>query len=509
MPNEDNQRIAKNTLYLYIRLVFVLLVSLYTSRVVLNTLGIVDYGIYNVVAGFVSMFALLSASLTNSSQRFYNYEKGKNGLEGMQRVFVAAHCIQLVMVVLILLLSETLGLWYVTTKMVYPPERSTAVLVVYQASILSLLCVVLQIPYSAAIIAHERINFYAFVGVLDVILKLIIALIVPLFGIDTLSIYGVLIAGVAFIDYLAYFVYSKRNFPYLKFFNGYDKDTFVNMLTFSGWSTLNAFSQTIKNQGLNLLMNFFFGPIVNAARGISFQVKSALLGFVMNITTAAQPQIIESYAENNFDRSKQLMYTISKLIFISLFIVALPIMFEVGIILRLWLGDDIPQYTEIFTILVLVITMVDILSTPISMIVSASGRIGLYNFCNSLLGIAVLPIACMFLKYGANPVSVYLVSLLISMIGFVSCLIIMQKVVNVRMKEYIQSVLLPIMMVVLTSIVVPWIITITMSESLIRLLVVVITTGVFTLGSGYFLGLNANERNLIVSYIVKLLSKFR
>lgn len=501
---EDNKRIAKNTLFLYIRLAFVLVISLYTSRVVLRTLGVVDYGIYNVVAGFVSMFALLNTSLTNAAQRFYNYEKGQNGETGVQKVFITTHYIQIIIAVLIFILAETLGLWYVLNKMVYPAERALAVHIVYQASVVALLFVVLQIPYSAAIIAHERINYFAIVGVLDVILKLIVALIVPLFGIDNLSIYGVLIAGIALVDFLLYYVYARKKFVYLRFKKVFYKSTFNEMVKFSGWSAFNSFSQVIRHQGLNLLVNFFFGPVVNAAHGIAYQVKSALLGFVMNITTASQPQIVESYAVGNYDRTKQLMYTVSKFIFLSLYIVALPIMVEADYVLRLWLGNDIPQYTVIFTVLVLITTLIDILNAPISTVVSASGRVGAYNFWTSIIGISVLPIAYVFLKNGANPVSVYLVSLFSSIIMQLVCMIIMQRVTKLQFLDYSKNVLLPMMLVVVITFYIPCFIVREMNGGFLRLLIVLIVSVLAVMLTGYYLGLNKRERTFIVSSVQKV-----
>ena len=316
MPNDDNKRIAKNTLYLYIRLVFVLLISLYTSRVVLHALGVVDYGVYNVVAGFVSMLSLLSTSLTNAVQRFYNYEIGKNGREASQKVYISSLYIQIIIAVVILVLAETIGIWYIENKMVYPLERSDAVYVVYQAAVVALLLTVMQIPYTAAIIANERINYYAIIGVLDVVLKLVISLLIAYSSSDRLVIYGILMAAVSVADFIFYFIYAKHQFRELKYKRVFYKDVFTKMLSFSGWHALNGFSQTIKNQGVNMIMNFFLGPAVNAARGISYQIKSALLGFVMNITTAAQPQMIESYSKGDIGRSERLFFSVSKIIYL-------------------------------------------------------------------------------------------------------------------------------------------------------------------------------------------------
>ena len=506
---EANKRIAKNTLFLYIRLGFVLLISLYTSRVILHNLGVVDYGIYNVVAGFVSMFALLRATLSNATQRFYNYEKGKNGIAGMQKVFISAQYIQIIFVAIIVLLAETVGLWYVVNKMVYPVERASAVLIVYQSAVIALIFVCLQIPYSAAIIAHEKINYYAIVGVIDVVLKLIIAIIIPIIPIDNLSIYGILIAGVSVIDYLLYSSFSKRHFPYLKFSFQFHRETFVNMIKFSGWSSLNGFSQTVKNQGLNILMNYFFGPAINAARGISYQVKGALLDFVMNITTATQPQVVESYAVGNKERAYKLMFTVSKLIFFSLYMVSLPIMIEVSFVLRLWLGNEIPNYTEIFTILVLIITLIDILSTPISMVINASGKVARFNLWNSILGICVLPVAFIFLKQGSDPVMVYIVSLSISIIMLFVSILIMVKETDIKVSQYIHGVLVPLFVVVISTVFLPIIVSHFLNIGFARLITIVSLSILLVCISGYFMGLDANEKELVLSFVKRFAKKIK
>lgn len=499
--SEGNKRIAKNTFFLYIRLIFVLMISLYTSRVVLQTLGVEDYGIYNVVAGFVSMFAFLNSSLTSSAQRFYNYEKGKNGQNGIQKVFVTTFYIQLIIAVLVLLLTESIGLWYVSTIMVYPPDRTTVVLVVYQASIIALLLVVMQIPYSAAIIAHEKINYYAFIGVLDVVLKLVVALVVPFLGYDNLEIYGVLLGSVAVADYLLYYIYSRKHFPYLKLKKVFYKETFMEMIKFSGWTAFNTLSQVVRHQGLNLLVNLFFGPIVNAAHSIAYRVKGALLGFVMNITTAAQPQVIESYAIGNFARTQQLMYTVSKIIFLSFYIVALPIMIETDYVLHLWLGTLVPKYTVIFTVLVLMSTLFDILNSPITMVINATGKIGLYNFWSGILGIAVLPVAYICLKCGFNPISVYVISLLSSIVMQFACMVIMQKTTHFQLINYIKNVLLPIMAVVMTTVFLPLIIEISMGQGLMRFFLVVFSSIVVVFLFGIFIGLNRSERVFVFAFI--------
>lgn len=504
---EANNRIAQNTLYLYIRLIFVLVVSLYTSRVVLNALGVVDFGVYNVVAGFVSMLALLSTSLTNSVQRFYNFEIGKNGREAIQKVYISSLYIQIIIALIIFILAETIGVWYIENKMVYPLEREPAVYIVFQSSVVALLLTVMQIPYTAAIIAHERINFYAIVGVLDVVLKLIIAVIISHYSSDRLVVYGILIASVSLIDFVCYYLYSKKHFTALTYKRKFYKETFKEMLSFSGWHALNGFSQTIKNQGVNMIMNYFLGPVVNAARGISYQIKSALLGFVMNITTAAQPQMIESYSNGDIGRSERLLFSVSKLVFLSLFIVVLPLIFHIDLVLRLWLGPNIPDYTEVFTILVLIITLVDILMTPITIMINAKGQIGLYNLCISIIELLTLPLAYYILKIGLEPQYVFVMSLVLSIIAVLISLVIMQIKTDVRLIRYAANVLIPLFKTIIPSTIVVFILYYLNVDGLaysITTFVVIMMTVVFC---GYFLSLSSSERGLIKNYIHKLKTK--
>lgn len=499
-----NKRIAKNTLFLYIRLAIVLVISLYTSRVVLNTLGVVDYGIYNVVAGFVSMFALLSTSLTNAVRRFYNYEIGKNGTAGMQPIFITSIYIQVIIAVFILVLAETVGLWYINNKLVFPPERYTAVIVVYHAAIISLLFIVLQIPFSAAIIARERINYYAIVGIIDVLMKLVIALITPYFSADNLIVYGSLIAAIAFLDFLLYYVYSRRSFPELRYVKQFDKNLFTSMLKFSGWNAVNGFSSTVMDQGINLLMNAFFGPVVNAARAIAYQVKGALLGFVTNIITASSPQMTESYSSGNIERANNLMFTVSKFIFLSFYIVALPVIYEIDYVLALWLGENVPDYTSGFLIIVLITALVDILVLPMNVLVSAVGDIAFFNSAYGILCLSWVPIAYFSLRLGAAPDQVLLIGLCISLISLVCAAIIMQMKTTVRLTQYFSKVIFPLLGTVLFTCFIPFFIKTLFEQSFLRLIVVALISITCVFLAGLFIGLDKRERSFIFSYVDKI-----
>lgn len=504
----NNKRIAKNTLLLYIRMAFVLLVSLYTSRVVLQTLGVEDFGVYNVVAGFVSMFAILNSALNTCIQRFYNYEIGKIGETGLRNVYNTSLIIQFILAIIAFIAAESFGLWYLENKLVVPDGRLYAAKALFHVSLLSMCMLIIQVPYSAAILAKERMDYYALVGVLEVLLKLGIVVALPYLPFDKLITYAWLTALVSMIDFLLYFIYAKIQFKQLRFHFDFNKGLFVSMMKFSGWSALSGFSQLIRNQGLNIVLNLFFGPVVNAARGISYQIKTAMMGFIQNISTAARPQLVESYAQGNVDRSQRLMYTVTKISFIMLYMMVLPVCYEINLILNIWLGDTVPEYTAIFSILILAITLVDILQTPITMIVYADGRIGAYNVWTSLLGLLVLPAAYFTLKCNANPILVYIISLGISLIIQIASMILMKKVVGFNLLPYIKDVILPLLMVTVMTCMIPYLIVLLFEDSFLRLIIVTIVAILTIVSIGYFVALDKTERELVKSYFIKISRKF-
>lgn len=498
-----NKLIARNTAFLYIRMAIILIVTLYTSRVILNVLGVIDYGVYNVVAGFVSMFAFLNASFVATIQRFYNYEIGQSGKDGIYKVYKTAIVIQIVLAIVILVLTETIGLWYLNNKLVIPIERMAAARVLFHCSVVSMMLVILQVPFSAMIMAFERMDYYAIVGIIDILLKLFIVIILKFFLTDKLIAYAILLLCVSIIVFSLYCVYARINL--LSTINktdfSFEGCLFKSMLSFSAWSMLGAFAQVVRNQGLNIILNLFFGPVVNAARGISYQIKGALSGFIANIQTSVRPQLVSSYSEGNKARSFRLMYSISKICFFFLFLMALPICIEMDYILRLWLGNVVPEFTSVFSRLILCIALIDVLNGPVSMIMYASGKIGLYNVITSVIGLLVLPFSYILLKLGNQPYVVYIFSLIISVFVQIASVIIMKCIVGVRVKDYISYVILPTAIVVVLATPLPVISHYIMEQSLTRLLVVILSS-ILTVGlSTYFVGLNRSEQNLLISFL--------
>lgn len=504
---ENNRRIAKNTMFLYIRMIVVLFVSLYTTRVVLNALGVVDYGIYNVVAGFVSMFAFLNTSMSNGVQRFYNYKLGKEGEPALTKVYNVSLLIQLILSALVIILLETIGLWYLNEKMVIPSERIVAAHWIYQFSIASMLFVIVQVPYVAAIMAHERMNYFACVSIIDVSLKLVGAFILSHVSIDKLIVYGGYSLGIAFLDFLIYYIYCKQNFNALKRWRRLDMTLFRDMLSFSGWNLLETFAYMLKNQGINILLNIFWGPVVNAARGISLMISNAIQGFQSNIVIAFRPQTVQSYADGNLTRVKNLMYSLSKLSYIMLFMLSMPVMIELPYILKIWLGNVIPDHTISFTVLILLIMTISALNTPLSQVVHATGNIKKYQICASIVIGLIFPLSWAALKFGGNPESVYIVSMVMVIVNQILCLILLKEIFPYKILEYFKKVIWPCLMVTIGAILIPVIIHYSFRPSFLRVVIVAITGICGTIVISYFYVLDKSEKDLVKIFISKLFKK--
>ncbi len=499
--NLSNKRIAKNTILLYVRLIFVLFVSLYTTRVVLNVLGQEDYGINNVVAGFVTMFAFLNTAMSNGIQRFFNYERAVGGINAARSVYNHALVIQFFIAFFIVLLAETIGLWYMECCMVIPLERFYAAEWIYQLSVLSLVVVVFTAPYTAVVMSHERMGYFALVSILDAILKLVFVILLQFITIDKLIFYGFLQVIISLISFIFYYVYSRMKFEEIRFHFVIDKKTLVKMLGFSGWNLMGTFAYTIKGQGLNLLLNVFFGPIVNAARGISFQILSALQGFTANIFVSFRPQLVESYASGDFVRTRNLMYTMSKMSFYFLYMFAVPVILEIKYVLALWLGNEIPGYTVPFTILILFNTLVSNFNTPVSMVVHAIGRMRNYQLVTSVMIVLILPVSWVFLKLGANPLAVYWVSLSIVVLNQLVCLSVLKKLFEFSLREYTSCVMIPSLLVFLTVPIFPFLFYTFMESSFLRLALISLASLLSTVIFVCTVGLSKNERRVIIVYL--------
>lgn len=496
----DNKRIAKNTIFLYFRMLFVLAVSLYTTRIILQVLGVEDYGVYNVVGGFVSMFGFLNTSLVGAIQRFYNYETNKNGDTGFQSVYITSMFIQGLLSIIILVLLESFGIWYVNHVMVVPPERLFAANILFQSSALSLVLVIMQVPYSAAVMSFEKMDYYAVVGIIEVILKLAIVVVLPYIVYDKLITYGLAILTIHAICFMLYFIYAKRHFKAMKLQFQFNKSQFASMLSFSGWNVFGTLSGMLKGQGLNMLLNAYFGPVVNAARGISYQIMSALQQFSLNIVAAFRPQLVNSYANNNFHRTKTIMYSESKICFCLMCLFIVPLIIELRYVLHLWLGDIIPDNTIAFTVIVLIIMTVSTLNTPLTQVIHAAGRLRKYMLVTGTITCAIVPLSWIFLELGFGPLCVFVVSLVMTFVNQVASIIVVREVLDYDIKEYLRVVVMPCLTMILILPIIPVFVHSLMNESFVRLLCVCIIDVIMFCLIGYFSVLNDKERFLVTEF---------
>lgn len=504
--SENNKRIAKNTLALYARMLFTMAVSLYTSRVVLATLGVEDYGLYNVVGGFVAMFSFLNAAMASATQRYMNFELGRGDTARLHRVFCTSVNIHAIISAVVLVLSETVGLWFVHTQLNIPPDRFGAALWVYHASVAASVVMVMSIPYNAAIIAHECMGAFAYISVLEVTLKLLIVYLLVVADIDKLKLYAVLMLLVQLLIRFIYGRYSGRHFAETKYRRMWDAALFREMTGFAGWNLFGNIAAVAFTQGLNVLLNMFFGPAVNAARGIAVQVQNAVKGFCINFQTALNPQITKSYASGDIAYMHSLVFTSSKFSYYLLLMLSLPVMLETPVILRWWLGI-VPDHTAAFVRYVLVISMVDSLANPLIQAASATGRIRRYQAVVGTLLIMILPIAYVALKLGAPPEGVFVVQLAVFCAAQLARVWMLRPLVDFSLRAYLRKAGLPIAYVSAASVAVPLALYVSMQPSLARFFTVCAASAVSVAASVYFIGLTKNERAYFMNMVKKLRAK--
>lgn len=413
--------------------------TLYTSRVVLNVLGAEDYGLYNVVGGLVTMFTFLNGSLGSATSRYITLELGRKDYERVNRVFNVALLIHIILAVLIIILAETIGLWFFYEKMTIPEERMSAAFWVYQISILTCFFSLTQVPYNAMIIANENMRIYAWVGIVESVFKLAIAFILPFAPFDTLVYYALLLCVVQISIMLFYRIYCGRNFKESKILRYKDKTLYKEMFSYAGSDLIGNLSVLAQGQGLNILLNMFFGPVVNAARGIAYQVQGAVTQFSNNFMTAVRPQIIKSYAEGDINGMMRLVKDSSCFSFYLMWLICLPIFLETNYILSLWLGEY-PEHSVSFLRLVLILCLIQTLKTPRTTVFHATGHIQRINIVVGSILCGVLPVAYLLLKFGCEPESVFMAANVTMVVSeFVSALIL-KRYIDYSASKYLMEV---------------------------------------------------------------------
>lgn len=483
-------------------------VTLYTSRVVLKALGVNDFGIYNVVGGVVTMFSILSNSLSSAISRFITYELGKENFTKLKNIFSTAVTIQITLAVAITLIAEIVGLWFLNTKMNIPTERMEAANWTFQFSVITFVINLISVPYNAAIIAHEKMSAFAYISILEALLKLSIAFLIIISPIDKLIFYACLICIISLIIRLIYGHYCKSHFKECTYSFYWDKDLLKQMFGFAGWNFIGSSSALLRDQGGNILINLFLGPAVNAARGIAFQVNTATQNFIASFTMALNPQITKSYASNNYDYMMKLVFKGARFSFYLLLILTLPIFLNTNYILKLWLGI-VPEHTIQFIRLILVFTLSESISQPLITAQHATGKIKNYQIIVGGLQMLNLPIAYLALKNGAIPETIFFVAIAISQICLIARLWMMKTSINLSILGFYSKVYLNILKVSLVAIILPIGLSIYKSDSITFFIMSSIVTIVYTFLCIFFIGCDKEEQMLALTKIHDIMIKIK
>ena len=504
--SERSKRLAKNTLLLYARMILLMFVNLYASRVILNNLGVNDYGIYNVVGGVVTMFSMLSGSLTAAISRFITFDIGKGDMEKLKKTFSASVTIQLGLAFLVVVVAETIGLWFLNEKLVIPEDRIVAANFCYQFSIMTFVVNLISVPYNSAIIAHEKMSAFAYISILEAIGKLSIALTIAICPIDKLIFYGLMIAILAVLIRFIYGHYCKKHFVECTYHFIWDKDLLAKMFGFAGWNFIGSSASILRDQGGNLLINIFFGPAVNAARAIAVQVNGVITGFTQNFMTALNPQITKSYASGEKEYFIKLLNQGSRFSFYMLLLICLPVLLNTNYILELWL-KQVPDHTVLFVQLTLILALHEFLTTPLVVAMLATGDIKKYQIFAGGLNLLNLPVAYVGLLLGLPPESVVIVYMVFSILVQVVRLYMLKIMIDFDIMMFLKKVYLNIIVVSLWSFVIPWYVSGFIGEEFIRFMIVSSLAVFCTVFSEFFLGCSKEEKVFVMNKIKIILKK--
>lgn len=482
-------------------------ISLFTSRVILNTLGVEDYGIYNVVGGVVAMFGFINGSMSSATQRYITFALGKEDKNRLQKVFSTTLQIHTLIAGIIVLLGETIGLWFLYNIIQIPADRMDAAFWILQCSIMSTVIMIISVPYNADIIAHEKISAFAYISILEVILKLAIVYMLVVFPFDKLILFAFFMLAVQLLIRFCYSIYCNRHFEETKYKHVCDKDLFKEMIEFAGWSMFGNLSAILYGQGLNILLNVFFGPVVNAARAVALQVQNAIQGFVGNFQMAINPQITKTYARGDMSDMHKLMFRSARFSFFLLFFLSLPVLFETNFILTIWL-KTVPENTVTFLRIIICTSLIYSLANPLIIANQATGKVKKYQaVCGTIL-LLILPISYVCLLLGCPAYTVFIVHFIIESVTQVARMIMLRPLIGIRLRDYFQHIYAKVLLVVAVSVFLPSLAYFNMEDNILRFLSVGTLCVISVSASAYILGLSSNERALVKAKAIATLSKF-
>lgn len=497
----SSKRLAKNTILLYARTLIVMVISLFTSRVILDSLGVEDYGTYNVVGGFVAMFSLISGTLVKSTQRFLNVELGKTTDSNPNKIFCTAFGIHIVLAGVLILLFETIGLWYINQKMNIPDGRLNAAIIVFQFSALSFLFHIITMPYNAVVIAFERMKAFAYITLFDAVAKLIISYSIYLCESDKLIFYGLLMLIETIIVGILYIIYCKKAFPdIVKLRLVKEKQYYINQTSFASYTFVGSVASILATQGVNLVLNFFCGVTVNAARGLAVQVQNAVTKFVTDFTTALNPQITKTYASGDVNKSLNMAYKGSKFSFFLMLVLSVPLIFKTPYVLNLWL-KECPDYTVIFVNLTLIYGLITVLSNTITTVILASGNIKTNALLIGGLRILILPLCYIFLKMGFEPYYAYYVVIGIDVVSLFTRLYIVKSLTGAPLSRFVKNVLYYTLLVAVIVLIINHFGSALFEDSLLPFLLYCMVSTILSGVIIFYIGMTKQERQGVLSLV--------
>lgn len=504
----NTKRIAKNTLFLYVRMMLLMVISLYTSRVVLEKLGVDDYGIYNVVGGIVTMLGFLSSSMSNAVQRYLSFEIGHNGSVKVNDIFNVAQIAHFIIAIFVFVALEVGGLWYIDKYLNVPIVRIDAAIWVLQCSIICTIFSIIQVPYTSVMIAREEMGIYAYISIVDAILKLLVAYILMVTTFDKLKSYAVLMMVSQMLILLIMRLYCKKKYSETRFKRVKDISLLKELMGFAGWNAFGEIAWILTGQGVNMILNCFFGPVVNAARAVAEQVNGAVLRFVSNFQTAINPQIVKSYAANEWGETMKLVYRGTKMSYFLLFILSLPLILEMERILNIWLVV-VPKYTTVFCQLILINSIVMSISNLLAQIARAYGKIRNYQLIVSFFLALNFPLSYFLLKFGASPVSTVIVNICIQISLIFVRLLLIKKMITFNFLDYINNVFKPIFFATVVAVIIPFLLKRYLYDTFISSIIVIVASILCSLCASYFIGMNKKEKLFVKGVFVKFLGKLK
>lgn len=506
--NADSNRIAKNTILLYIRQIVVLALGLYTTRLTLKVLGETDFGVYAAVGGITSLLTILTSSLSSGTQRFITFELGTGNKQKLSRIYVTSVNIHIILSVFLLIIGETVGTWFVLNRMTIPEERLITAFWIFQITLLNSVITLINVPNNAEIVAHEDMGIFAILTIVDSVLKLVAVILLFFITWDKLIVYSFSLFIIQFINRSLCFWYCKHHYEEARYYALWDKPLLKDMLRLSGWAGLTHLCVAGFIQGVNILLNLFFGPVMNAAYTVAMQAYSGIRSFCSNFQLAANPQITKLFSNGELNKMHKLICSVCKMSFFLIFFLSLPFLLNANFILQIWLGD-VPNHAVSFFILLLIFAYIDVFAYPLDIAAQASGKLKTYSLAVSIGVIVVLPISYIAYVFGAVAESIYFVAIIMASITMLVRVKLLSKLIDLRPSFFISHVIIRLILTTFFSLIVPVVFSFFVSTSLISVVISFIISFISVAISVYLVGLDVFERQLVVNLLSSLKQKIR